>query len=161
MTRLLLILVECSNRSHMRAHEKPRSVSCSYRARIAIVIGPLEARVGVRPRICLMGCFAVGLGSGFPPCVGPGSIFTPPTCVRALQVPSSRRRRHICTAFARRFPGERNRGVVLRRSGGTPETRLRQRFFQQFRPTYAYTHTRQKNCHSGSLVLSCDTATRV
>jgi len=28
--------------------------------------------------------------------------------------------------------------------GGTPETRLRQRFFKQFRPTYTYTHTRQK-----------------
>ena len=24
--------------------------------------------------------------------------------------------------------------------------------------TRTYTHTRQKNCHSGSLVLSCDTA---
>jgi len=34
-------------------------------------------------------------------------------------------------------------------------------FFTQFRPTCTYTHTRQKNCHSGSLVLSCDTATRV
>jgi len=45
-------------------------------------------------------------------------------------------------------------------SGGTPETRLRQRFFKQW-PTYTYTHTRQKKCHSGSLVLSCDTATRV
>ena len=45
--------------------------------------------------------------------------------------------------------------------GGTPETRLRQRFFKQFRPTYTYTLTRQKNCHSGSLVVSCDTATRV
>jgi len=33
--------------------------------------------------------------------------------------------------------------------------------FKQFRPTYTYTHTRQKNCHSESLVLSCDTATRV
>ena len=33
--------------------------------------------------------------------------------------------------------------------------------FKQFRPTYTFTHTRQKNCHSGSLVLSCDTATRV
>jgi len=36
-----------------------------------------------------------------------------------------------------------------KRSGGTPETRLRQRFFKQFRPTYTYSHTRQKNCHSG------------
>jgi len=33
--------------------------------------------------------------------------------------------------------------------------------FKQFRPTYTYTHTRQKNCHSESLVLSSDTATRV
>ena len=33
------------------------------------------------------------------------------------------------------------------------KTRLRQRFFKQFRPTYTYTNTRQKNCH--------DTATRV
>ena len=32
---------------------------------------------------------------------------------------------------------------------------------KQLRPTYMYTHTRQKNCHSGSLVLSCDTVTRV
>ena len=53
------------------------------------------------------------------------------------------------------------RGVVLKKKWGTPETRLRQRFSKQFRPTYTYTHTRQKNCHSGSLVLSCDTATRL
>ena len=44
-----------------------------------------------------------------------------------------------------RMNGEHYRGVVLKRSGGTPETRLRQRFFKQFRPTYMYTHTRQKN----------------
>jgi len=44
-TRLPLIFVECSKRSRMRAHENLVaccSVSCSYRARIAIVIGPLE-----------------------------------------------------------------------------------------------------------------------
>ena len=44
-----------------------------------------------------------------------------------------------------RMNGAHYRGVVLKRSGGTPETRLRQRFFKQFRPTYTYTHTRQKN----------------
>jgi len=54
------------------------------------------------------------------------------------------------------------RGVVLKNKWGTPKTRLRQSFFKkQFRPTYTYTHTCQKNCHSGSLLLSCDTATRV
>ena len=37
------------------------------------------------------------------------------------------------------------RGVVLKKKWGTPETRLTQRFFKQFRPTYTYTHTRQKN----------------
>ena len=52
-------------------------------------------------------------------------------------------------------------GCSLKKKWGTPETRLRQRFFKQFRLTYTYAHTRQKNCHSGSLVLSCDTATRV
>ena len=40
-------------------------------------------------------------------------------------------------------------GVVLKKKWGTPETRLRQRFLKQFRPTYTYTHIRQKNCHSG------------
>jgi len=52
------------------------------------------------------------------------------------------------------------RGVVLKKKWG----RLKQdlaKDFKQFRPTYTYTHTRQKNCHSGSSVLSCDTATRV
>ena len=54
------------------------------------------------------------------------------------------------------------RGVVIKRSEG----RLKQdldKDFKQFRPTYTYTHARQKNCHSGSLVLglSYDTATRV
>jgi len=43
-------------------------------------------------------------------------------------------------------------GVVLKKNWGTPETRLRQRFFKQFRPTYTYTHTRQK--HSAVLKLS-------
>ena len=28
-----------------------------------------------------------------------------------------------------------------------------EKIFKQFRPTYTYTHTRQKNCHSGSLVV--------
>ena len=41
--------------------------------------------------------------------------------------------------------GELPGGVVLKKKWGTP---------QQFRSTYTYTHTRQKNCHSGSLVLS-------
>jgi len=52
-------------------------------------------------------------------------------------------------------------GCSPKKEVGTPETRLRQRFSKQFRLTYTYTHTRQKNCHSGSLVLSCDTATRL
>jgi len=34
-------------------------------------------------------------------------------------------------------------GCSPKKEVGTPETRLRQRFFKQFRPTYTYTHTRQ------------------
>jgi len=45
--------------------------------------------------------------------------------------------------------------------GGRLKQDLDKDFLKQFTPTYTYTHTRQKNCHSGSLVLSCDTATRV
>jgi len=48
------------------------------------------------------------------------------------------------------------RGVVLKKKWGTPETRLKQRFLNSLG-----LHTRQINCYSGSLVLSCDTATRV
>ena len=57
-----------------------------------------------------------------------------------------------------RIPATHARGVVLKRSGGQD---LDKDFYKQFRPTYTYTHIRQKHCHSESLVLSCDTATRV
>jgi len=45
-----------------------------------------------------------------------------------------------------------------KRSGGRLKQDLETKIFKQFKPTYTYS---QKNCHSGSLVLSCDTATRV
>jgi len=47
-------------------------------------------------------------------------------------------------------------GCSPKKEVGTPKTRLRQRFKKKLG-----LHTRQKNGHSGSLVLSCDTATRV
>ena len=53
------------------------------------------------------------------------------------------------------------RGAVLKKKWGDAWNKTWTKIFKQFRPTYTYTHTRQKNCHSGSLVLSCDTATRV
>jgi len=45
--------------------------------------------------------------------------------------------------------------------GGRLKQDLDKDFFKQFRPTYTFTHTREKKCHSASLVSSCDTATRV
>jgi len=67
---------------------------------------------------------------------------------------------HCCVQLADRQTDTEEGCSPKKRSGG----RLKQdldKAFKQFRPTYTYTHTRQKNCHSGSLVLSCDTATRV
>jgi len=62
-----------------------------------------------------------------------------------------------------KLTAKRNQGCIPKKEVGTrtPETRLKQRFFKRFRSTYTYTYTRQKNCHSGSLVLSCDTATEI
>ena len=66
----------------------------------------------------------------------------------------------ICVAIGRIYilwPTS-GRGVVLKKKWGRLKQDLDKHFFKQFRPRYTYTHTRQKNCHSGSLVLSCDTA---
>ena len=51
-------------------------------------------------------------------------------------------------------------GCSPKKKWGTPETRLRQQILNNL-GLHTRTHTRQKNCHSGSLVLSCDTATRI
>ena len=63
------------------------------------------------------------------------------------------------------LPQPQSRGVVLKKKwGGRLKQDLDKDFFKQFGPIHtrrSYTRTRQKNCHSGSLVLSCDTATRV
>jgi len=52
------------------------------------------------------------------------------------------------------------RGVVLKKKWGTPETRLRERFLNNL-GLHTRTLIHVRKCHSGSLVLSCDTATRV
>jgi len=91
-----------------------------------------------RPLRCVVNCSATNRLIGG---ILPRPSFAAHDCVRRVGVVAHNKHQMLLRAATL----DQGRCSPKERSGGTPATRLRQRFLKQFRPTlYTYTHTRQE-----------------